>query len=111
MTIDSRTKGARREREIAADLSAERWRHVPGKNPLYEVSDCGRVRSSVRWNNYVLTPFLTGRKTAQYPTVEIDGKNEKVHRLVMMAFAGPPPEGRPEVNHIDSIRKTTAWRT
>jgi hypothetical protein len=86
---------------------AEIWKSIPGV-PGYSVSDRGRVKrlraSRGTRPGHILTPHLGGRAKC-YPTVSVraDGplKRWRVHRLVAMAFHGPPPTGRSEVAHID----------
>lgn len=83
----------------------EVWKEIPGKEGRYAVSDCGRVKSLARtdskgqpWPERILKPYLTGKAGGQYQTVHIDKLNEKVHRLVAIAFL---PRQMPQVNHID----------
>ncbi|WP_074133292.1 NUMOD4 motif-containing HNH endonuclease [Mycolicibacterium houstonense] len=88
----------------------EQWRPVPGYD-LYEVSDQGRVRSidriaNSRWDTpkrvrgKVLKPSTAGR----YPTVTLYLQGEQhtllIHRLVLLAFVGPCPDGH-EALHFD----------
>ena len=77
----------------------ETWRAVPGYEGRYEVSDHGRVRSLLRGLMHPWHGF-------GYPMVRLyDGayKNMRVHRLVLMAFVGPCPEGM-EACHNDGDR-------
>lgn len=80
------------------DQINEIWVVVPNTDGLYEVSTLGRVRS-MHNGGKVLKPYMTG-KQPPYPTVQIDGKNKKVHRLVAEAFI-PNPDNLPQVNHLD----------
>lgn len=96
--------------------SGPEWRDVPGYEGYYQVSNDGRVRSVDR-----VVPclgdgrprFSTLRKGVElkphkdkygYMIVNLskDGtrKKHKVHRLVMLAFAGECPDGL-QVNHKD----------
>lgn len=92
------------------DFSSERWLPIPGFLGWYEVSDLGRVRSVQRH-----VPGSDGRRTLLpgrllQPGLDSSGhprlplslpgsrKNYRVHRLVMLAFVGPCPEGM-EVCH------------
>ena len=96
---------------------------VPGYEGRYEVSDHGRVRSLSRirshgrkWQGRVLkpTPMPKG-----YLLVNLWFDNSKrmwlVHRLVLTAFVGPPPEGMeglhadndPANNRLDNL----SWGT
>lgn len=83
---------------------SERWLPVPGFEGLYEVSDLGRVKSlprQVKRGNLgglwlmpgrMLKPY---RSSNGYLTVNLckDGvpTSMQVHRLVLLAFAGPCP--------------------
>lgn len=94
-------------------MDNEIWVVVPETDGVYEVSNYGNVRSNdttqVRSNGRnictfrikgkILKPYYTG-KNPPYPTVQINGRNRKVHRLVAEAFI-PNPDKLPEVNHID----------
>lgn len=90
----------------ALQISGERWLPIPGYEGLYEVSDRGRVRSMdrmVRSNNsnvqfkrgMVLKISKSNR--CNYMTVGLTRENNHrrffVHRLVLMAFVGPCPDG------------------
>jgi hypothetical protein len=83
---------------------AERWAPVSGYEGAYEVSDRGQVRSvprvRIRSNGRPLT--VAGRilrlrlNQTGYWTVDLSGGEKRsflVHRLVLMAFRGPAPEG------------------
>lgn len=78
----------------------ERWRPVPGYEGLYDVSDHGRVRSHHREPN----TLLRQSKTPRYLTVGLAKNGERrmwhVHRLVLLAFVGPLPEGM-QSRHLD----------
>ncbi|MGP5930306.1 NUMOD4 motif-containing HNH endonuclease [Corynebacterium glyciniphilum] len=90
----------------------EIWKPIPGYEGYYEVSDQGRVRSIerviVRDNGMrqtvrsrVLRPALNRRG---YEGVHLYrrgiGEGFSVHRLVLLAFVGPCPEGM-EVRHLN----------
>ncbi|MBU0493901.1 MAG: NUMOD4 motif-containing HNH endonuclease [Chloroflexi bacterium] len=93
----------------------ESWRPIP-EFPGYEVSDRGRVRSYLvqgrrEWHiantpQRVLSSGSHGTKC--YPMVMLrkDGKTHghRIHRLVMLAFVGPCPEGM-EICHNDGNRR------
>ncbi len=78
-----------------------RWAPVPGYEGLYEVSDDGRVYS-----------FLVGRQLGYmnpdgYRIVKLHKSDKqdgfrvlRVHRLVLLAFVGPAPEGM-ECRHLN----------
>ncbi|MEU2013072.1 NUMOD4 motif-containing HNH endonuclease [Nocardia sp. NPDC019302] len=83
----------------------ERWRPVVGWEGLYEVSDQGAVRSLER--RVVFSDgrarIQPGRLLGQHRTqsghltvrLSLNKSSElrKVHRLVLLAFVGPPPPG------------------
>lgn len=86
-------------------MSEEEWRPIPGYEGIYEVSDTGRVRSVDRYvpPGAGVTPrFRRGGMRAprsdakgyKYVPLYSAGqvKSWQVHRLVLLAFVGPPPE-------------------
>lgn len=86
-------------------MSDEEWVAVPGHEGLYEVSNQGRVRSvprvSVHRNGrrrLVAGQVLRQVPVGKYLKVQIPTASGKrvtywVHRLVLLAFRGQPPEG------------------
>ena len=97
---------------------SENWLPVPGYEGSYEVSDCGRVRSYLRPPGIarVLTP-VSRKLGHQYVALTRNGttKTLAVHRLVLLAFVGPPPprhitghwDGNPANNHIGNLNWIT----
>lgn len=93
-------------------MTPEVWKPVAGYEGIYEVSDCGRVRSldrvietarcSRRIRGRVLSPK---NNTGGYQQVSLfrDGKRKDylVSRLVAEAFC-EHPEGNDVVNHLDN---------
>jgi hypothetical protein len=93
----------------------EEWRPVPGYEGRYEVSDHGRVRSLDAYcgNRFgtrtlrkgrmlklsVVTP--SGQRSVQLADGRGNLKAVKVHRLVLLAFRGPPPPDKPFGLHKD----------
>lgn len=88
--------------------TAEEWRALPEYVGIYEVSDLGRVRSLPRVSIYgrriqarILSQWThpSGHKIVK---LSRDGvyRLGKVHRLVLLTFAGPPPVGH-EALHGD----------
>jgi len=99
----------------------ERWRPIPDARG-YEVSNLGRVRSkdrvvvtsrgprSVKGRVLKATPNTDG-----YLMVNVGGRNQTVHRLVLAAFVGPCPDGQ-EARHLNGNRADNrlanlAWGT
>lgn len=94
------------------DNLPEVWRPIPGWEGLYEVSSEGRVRSLARtirhvhgrtqnypatlrklcWNGRYFHVSLTDRRRR---------KTQLVHQAVALAFVGPRPSPRYQVNHKD----------
>ena len=91
----------------------EIWKPVPGYEGFYEVSSLGRVRSVDRVIIRKNGEKRTVKGTILSPTKRKDGyltiglrregshKTHKIHRIVMLAFVGEPPEGKYEVDHKD----------
>lgn len=98
----------------------ERWRSLPDYEGLYEVSDLGRVKSlsrldrkgrRVRGRLLSITTHPSGHKQVK---LSRDGvyRQGKLHRLVLIAFVGPPPpacevlhgDGDPANNRLSNLR-------
>lgn len=92
----------------------ELWKPIAGYEGLYEVSDCGCIRSLPRTVSFgnqkrttpymIISPYI---RPAGYATVKL-GKNGKkrnhyVHRLVALAFIGDCPKNH-EVCHRDGSK-------
>ena len=91
-------------RNPAPENIDEDFRDIPGL-PGYQVSDHGRVRNSKTCK--ILSSYLSSgykvlslRKT-QYASLR--KTQYAVHRLVMLAFVGPPPS-KQTVDHVDRNR-------
>ena len=73
-------------------MSKPKWKPIHN-HPNYEVSTMGEVRN-VRTGK-LLNPYDDGKG---YLRVKIDGKCERLHILVALAFI-PNPDNKPIVNH------------
>lgn len=88
-------------------MSAEVFKMIPGFENRYMVSDQGNVMTldfggSGKGNRQLMTIV---KVSSGYTGVKL-GKDRKrflIHRLVMLAFVGPCPEGK-EVDHINGRR-------
>lgn len=105
--------------------ATEQWRPVPGWEGYYEVSDLGRVASRERrtWHSgsqwghgfwrTVGARVLKSSIARGYERVVLQRdrtkQDEAVHRLVMLAFVGPCPDGM-EVCHNDGDKRNNALR-
>ena len=75
-------------------LPNEEWRELPDTKRKYYVSNKGRVLSLCNRKGRLLRPYIRyGRANGGYYAVCINKKNKRVHRLVMLAFVGVPPDG------------------
>ena len=83
------------------DLPGEEWRDVVGYEGLYQVSNCGRVKSFKKDKAKIIksNPGIGGYLRVVL-CKDFDKKNRFVHVLVAQAFI-PNPEGKRQVNHID----------
>jgi hypothetical protein len=84
------------------------WRPVPGF-AAYEVSNFGSVRRAVPCGRLPAGPVLKHRLgTHGYPQVCLSREGKythfSAHRLVALAFLGPPPTKRHQVAHNDGSR-------
>jgi hypothetical protein len=84
-----------------------KFKPIPGFEGLYDVSDSGVVRSLSIRNKQANTPRIKELKQSDnggYKRVTLQNNGEKrqlwVHRLVLLAFIGPPKDGE-ECAHLD----------
>ena len=105
-------------------LIEEEWLPVPDYEGCYEVSNCGRVRSvdrTVTRSDGVVQKrrgkiLASSPNTAGHLQVNLTkdgrGASTRVHRLVLLAFVGPCPEGMQAChwdddkynNHLSNLR-------
>lgn len=93
------------------DVTPERWLPVPGYEGLYEVSSRGNVWSKPRPRTRGgLLKHIVDKRGVHWVTLTLRGKQDPipVHRLVMLTFVGPLPEGM-EVRHLDDNRSNNCW--
>ncbi len=98
----------------------EIWKAAPDYEGIYSVSSYGCVRQEGArrrgtWPGRILRPDTV--KGYLQVTLYKNGekRREKVHRLVLLAFRGPQPEGC-EGRHLDGVRRNChldnlAWGT
>jgi len=83
-------------------MSEEIWKDIPNYEGAYQVSSLGKVKS-LKWGKERVLKFKKDRYG--YTRVDLckegEKKNHKVHRLVMLVFAG---ESDLQVNHINGIK-------
>lgn len=79
----------------------EIWKDVPGYEGQYRVSDAGNVMSyRQRAEGRLLRP---GRMPMGHLSVALGrGNSQCVHKLVLLAFVGPPPP-KQECRHLNGI--------
>ena len=90
----------------------EKWMPIKGYEGLYEVSDCGRIKSLPR-NNFktvrVLKPLINSRNGYVYVQLCKNNKAKafRVHKLVIEAFTGIQLDGydvNKQIDHINGIK-------
>ena len=84
-------------------MITENWKPIPNY-PNYEVSDCGRVMSLIKYRP--LKPFANQAGYLRVKLTDASGNRKQlsVHRLVMATFTGDCPPGK-EVRHLDDNKK------
>lgn len=98
----------------------EEWRPIPGYQGAYEVSNLGRVRSveriiaSVRRGKpfarrqpgKVMSPRVNrwGYSQISLGSRHLKGRCISVHKLVALAFIGPRPQPRAQINHKNGVK-------
>ncbi|MFO7898718.1 MAG: NUMOD4 domain-containing protein [Planctomycetota bacterium] len=87
----------------------EIWAPIPGYEGLYEVSSFGRVRRATKSRTapagYILKSRLSWDGYVKYSLFKAGRYwHTKGHRLVALAFLGPPPFAGAHVAHQDGVR-------
>jgi hypothetical protein len=97
------------------EMNLEQWRDIPGYEGHYQVSDLGRVRRmTTRAGNPMEPRLLRPWLVRGYPRVALSGGSRSeqpqklVHRLVLEAFVGPPPEPDMHGAHQDGNSQNPA---
>lgn len=87
------------EKIINEDFSNEEWRTIDDeKLKTVQISNMGRIK----WNNgRISTGYIND---AGYSRTSINRTLYQTHRLVCIAFHGPPPSDHHTVDHIDNDR-------
>ena len=113
-SLSSPLKRRRNETESRSQMEKVIWKDIPGYEGYYQVSDRGDVRSvdrvvigkrgqEIKVKGRMIRPCV-GTMRAKYLVVCLckDDKPRSflVHRLVALAFFGPPSDGM-EVDHIN----------
>jgi hypothetical protein len=87
----------------------EEWRPVPEFEGLYEVSSLGNIRRLNEYRRYKAlgllkpNPNVGGYLTVWLSSPRFDKPQARmVHCLVALAFIGPRPFPKAEVNHVDT---------
>lgn len=89
------------------DVDYGEWRTVPGFSPLHvKVSAKGwvktqRGRPNVDGVRSLGKPHRGSRRPGGDHRVTVEGKAVMVHRLIALAFLGPPPSAKHSVDHKD----------
>lgn len=99
-------------------VSDEIWLPIPGLEGRYEVSNHARVRSLSKWkrNGLIKQSEKVGYMTVKlYPGATEDNRTYLVHRLVLMAFVGPCPDGMEALHKngvsTDNFLSNLRWGT
>lgn len=94
------------------DLVVEEWRPVTDCEGYYEISNLGAIRRIGRASGAKFMRTLRQNGKREYLSVMMSINNiqvrRDVHRLVAIAFIGPPPHEKSQVNHKDGNKRNNA---
>lgn len=84
----------------------EEWKPIKGYELLYEVSNLGLVRSLLPRSFHRILAQRNDKDGYRLVDLRKDGvmKKGRVHRIVIVAFKGPPVDERNNVNHLNGIK-------
>jgi len=94
------------------DFDGEVWRQIPDMHIQYWVSNLGRVKSvgveiQSRWGTKLMTKkrlLQVSLLSNRYQRVNFSGKSCFIHKAVALAFLGPRPSPKHQINHKNGIR-------
>lgn len=86
----------------------EVWRPVPAFDGHYEVSNRGRIRSTLTGRLLKQSPAGAGYLRATHTHADGRQSSAYAHRLVALAFLGEPPFPGAQVRHMDGNNKNNA---
>lgn len=95
----------------------ETWKPIVGYEDAYSVSDQGRVKRTGAAKGGRVGTILKPRPTRKgYFRVSLCGRDFAIHRLVLEAFCGPPPDDETQGNHrngdkSDNTLANLEWAT
>lgn len=87
------------------------WKNIAGYEGVYQVSNTGRVRrvGKAKGSTQFRVLTLKGFRKRSYSYCDLSMHDKKkrfmVHRLVAIAFIGPPPFEKAVVNHLNGKRR------
>lgn len=101
-------------------IRSEQWKAIAGYEGLYEISDCGRVKSLRRMVSngtgmrLVKERILKPRSNRKYLYVNLYRDNNvmksfDIHQLVIQHFGLPKPSILHEVNHKDGVKSNNHY--
>lgn len=87
----------------------EEWKPIPGYEGLYEISNLGRVRGLASNSVGLLASSFIERNRYCFVNLSKENKQRtlRVHRLVLLAFVGPPEPGQ-VCMHLDNNPRNNA---